>query len=74
MVILDQSSFYPTSGGQANDIGTMTIEGFDVVFNVIDVLKVGKCVLHKIDQVLPEDGVIGKTVNGTVDSGRRGQL
>ena len=72
LVILDQSSFYPTSGGQANDIGTMTIEGFDVVFNVIDVLKVGKCVLHKIDQVLPEDGVIGKTVNGTVDFGRRG--
>ena len=72
MVILDQSSFYPTSGGQAHDIGTMTIEGFDVVFNVIDVLKVGKCVLHKIDQVLPEDGVIGKTVNGTVDFGRRG--
>ena len=53
LVILDQSSFYPTSGGQAHDIGTMTIEGFDVVFNVIDVLKVGKCVLHKIDQELP---------------------
>ena len=45
-----------------------------MVFNVIDVIKVGKCVLHKIDQVLPEDGVIGKTVSGTVDSARRGQL
>ena len=49
LVILDKSCFYPTSGGQANDIGTMTFEGIDVVYNVVDVLKVGKCVLHKLD-------------------------
>jgi len=32
-----------------HDIGTMTIEGIDKVFNVVDCIKVGKCVLHKID-------------------------
>ena len=26
IVILDQSAFYPTSGGQANDTGTLTIQ------------------------------------------------
>ena len=29
LVILDQSCFYPTSGGQANDIGTLCIDGID---------------------------------------------
>ncbi len=27
IVILDRSAFYPTSGGQVNDLGTMEIEG-----------------------------------------------
>lgn len=70
MVILDQSSFYPTSGGQANDTGIMTIEGIDTVFNVVDVIKVGKCVLHKLDQEVNQD-IIGKSVNGEVDAARR---
>ena len=72
LVILDQSCFYPTSGGQANDIGTLTIDG--TIYNVVDCIKVGKCVLHKLDQELPEDGVIGKSVNGSVDGARRMQL
>lgn len=75
LVILDQSCFYPTSGGQQNDIGTMTIEGIDVVYNVIDCIKVGKCVLHKLDQEVPADmELIGKTVHGSVDAERRMQL
>jgi len=75
LVILDQSTFYPTSGGQAHDIGTLIIEGIDRVYNVVDVLKVGKCVLHKIDEPLTDDqDIIGKNVNGTVDAERRFQL
>lgn len=74
LVILDQSCFYPTSGGQQNDTGTLTIEGIDQVFNVVDCIKVGKCVLHKIDSELPEEGVIGKPVNGSVCATRRAQL
>jgi len=62
LVILDKSSFYPTSGGQMHDIGTMTIEGIGKV-NVVDCIKVGKCVLHKIDMELAADvDIVGKTV------------
>jgi alanyl-tRNA synthetase len=43
---LDQSAFYPYSGGQAHDTGVLTIEGFDDPFKVNDVQKVGKVVLH----------------------------
>lgn len=49
LVILNQSCFYPTSGGQANDTGTLTIDGIDTVFQVVDAIKVGKCVLHKVE-------------------------
>lgn len=73
LVILDRSSFYPTSGGQQNDTGTLTIDG--QLFNVTDCLKVGKCVLHKIDADIPEEmDVIGKPVQGRVDAARRAQL
>mgnify|MGYP001626726516 CR=1 FL=1 len=75
LVILDQSCFYPTSGGQQNDIGTLKIDGIDKVLNVVDCLKVGKCVLHKIDEEIPADfEAIGKDVAGVVDAERRAQL
>lgn len=51
IVILDQSAFYPTSGGQQNDIGIMTIDGEK--YDVVNVEKVGKCVLHILDRSLP---------------------
>lgn len=50
IVILDESAFYPTSGGQLHDVGTMTIDGH--VYNVVNVEKVGKCVLHILDAEL----------------------
>ena len=75
LVILDQSCFYPTSGGQQNDVGTLKIDGIDNVLKVVDCLKVGKCVLHNVDQELPADfEAIGKTVEGVVDAERRAQL
>ena len=74
LVILDQSCFYPTSGGQANDTGTLTIEGIDKVYQVIDCIKVGKCVLHKVDEELPDTDLIGKAVQGSVNAERRSQL
>lgn len=46
LLILKESAFYPTSGGQAHDIGTLRVEGIDIEFNVVDVIKVGKSVLH----------------------------
>lgn len=75
LVILDQSCFYPTSGGQANDEGTLKIEGLEGDFKVLDCIKVGKCVLHKVDREIPEDFEFeGKAVEGLVDGERRAQL
>lgn len=74
IVILNQSGFYPNSGGQANDKGWMTIEGIE--YEVINVEKVGKCALHILNKELPgEKSVyIGKEVEGRIDTKRRMQL
>ena len=71
IVILNQSAFYPTSGGQMNDLGTLTIEG--ELYNVVNCEKVGKSVLHILDHELPLDKehYIGKEVSGTIDKARR---
>jgi len=75
LLILDESAFYPTSGGQANDLGTITIEGIEEPFKVIDVIKVGKVTLHKLDRELPEGNEIkSKSVKGEIDQDRRAQL
>jgi alanyl-tRNA synthetase len=73
IVILDKSLFYPTSGGQSHDIGTLEIDG--EIYNVVNVEKVGKCSLHILDKELPDrESFIGKTVKGKVDLKRRFQL
>jgi alanyl-tRNA synthetase len=73
IVILDKSAFYPTSGGQSHDIGTLVIEG--ETYRVVDVEKVGKCTLHILDrELLNHKSYIGKTVHGKVDLSRRFQL
>lgn len=48
IVILEESAFYPTSGGQLNDIGKLTI--LNEVYNIVNVEKVGKSVLHILDR------------------------
>jgi alanyl-tRNA synthetase len=73
IVILDQSAFYPTSGGQANDLGTLTISGF--IYKVIDVEKVGHCVLHVLDTALSDrDSFVNQSIVGEIDMERRRQL
>jgi alanyl-tRNA synthetase len=76
IVVLDQSSFYPTSGGQEHDTGKMWID--EVEYEVIDVMKVGPCVLHVLSPPLPAaatyDSYKGKTVRGLVNEERRSQL
>ncbi|MCF7871539.1 alanine--tRNA ligase [Candidatus Woesearchaeota archaeon] len=64
-VILDKTAFYPTSGGQIHDIGTMNEK------EIIDVIKQGNLVLHKVKnlQVKPGDFVECK-----IDYARRQQL
>lgn len=74
IVILDQSAFYPTSGGQQHDNGTITING--KLYNIVDGEKVGQCVLHILDREVEEQNeeLIGKGVECTVDFERRNQL
>ena len=72
IIVLDRSGFYPTSGGQANDTGTFTIEG--KVYHVDNVEKVGKVSMHIMREDLPESITIGSSVKGEVDQKRRIQL
>ena len=74
IVILDKSAFYPTSGGQQHDNGTITLLGKE--YQIIDAEKVGKCVLHILDRELEasNDEVIGKDAVLTIDPDRRNQL
>lgn len=74
IVILDKSAFYPTSGGQQNDVGKMTIDGKE--YEVVNVEKVGRSVLHIVEPPLEGDkeSYIGKAVTATVDEERRSQL
>ena len=52
----------------------MTIEGMGEV-NVVNVIKVGKCVLHQISTDVPDDvEIVGLQVSGVVDYNRRVQL
>jgi alanyl-tRNA synthetase len=60
-VILDQTAFYPTSGGQQHDMGTI-----DNVA-VTDVFKIGKVIVHRTFGELKS----GKTVRCVVDRDRR---
>jgi alanyl-tRNA synthetase len=65
-VILDQSAFYPVSGGQLSDKGTL--EGSKVV----DVFKQGPYIVHVLESK-PKFHV-GAVVHGDIDFERRAQL
>jgi len=65
-VILNRTAFYPTSGGQIHDLGT--IEGI----KVIDIYKQGSHVIHVLEK---SDGLkVRETVHGKIDFERRLQL
>jgi misacylated tRNA(Ala) deacylase len=64
-IALDRSAFYPTGGGQPNDIGTLG--GAPVV----DVQKADGLVWHRVEGPLP---AIGDEVHGEIDWNRRHAL
>jgi len=64
-VILNKTAFYPTSGGQLHDIGT--ISGC----NVIDVYKQGNVVVHVLDKVTFKER---ENVKASINFDRRLQL
>jgi alanyl-tRNA synthetase len=64
-IILDKTAFYPTSGGQINDIGH--IEGYEVK----DVIKCRNTIIH----IVPNNNFKqGDKVNCIIDESRRVQL
>lgn len=79
-IILDQTAFYPTSGGQMHDIGQISKDieenkDTSMLFDVVDVVKQGKIIVHIIDN---NDTKIqlkaGDTVKCFIDKERRQQL
>ncbi len=65
-VLLHKTAFYPTSGGQEHDVGLLE----DV--KVIDVIKQGAKILHKLET--KPSFKVGDVVSGKVDFDRRLQL
>ena len=68
-VELDQTNFYPTGGGEPNDIGKLISNGEG--FQIIDVSKEGDKILHKVDK---EGLKVGDRVKGVIDWERRYRL
>src|SRR5262249_1655373 len=71
-VALDRTAFYPTSGGQPFDTGTLvtrSFEGSEETLKVVDVLDEDDGgVLHVLDGAGP---AVGAIVRGTIDWARR---
>lgn len=61
-IILDKTVFYPRSGGQANDTGTLTRVKDNKEFQVVYVTKINEDVSHEVNDIGMEvgDKVIGK--------------
>jgi len=67
-VVLDKTVFYPTSGGQLHDIGSLSFKSGKV--KVLNVLKQGKYIIHLVSKGLKK----GLKVSCLVDRDRRVQL
>jgi alanyl-tRNA synthetase len=65
-IILDKTAFYPTSGGQVHDTGTINGE------DVIEVFKQSGIIVHVLKQFAAFD--VGDTVHGIIDFDKRLQL
>ena len=63
-VLLDKTAFYPTSGGQVHDLGTLN------GVNVVKVFKEGGYIVHVLEKALKK----GEKVKGEIDKKRRVQL
>lgn len=64
---LDRSAFYPTSGGQEHDTGTLEAEGRQPALTVSDVVDDEGTVWHVVDAPIG----VGVRVSGAIDAARR---
>ncbi|MFW9779046.1 MAG: alanyl-tRNA editing protein [Candidatus Heimdallarchaeota archaeon] len=67
-VVLDQTAFYPKSGGIANDLGSLTRKEDNGVFMVVYVGKFSGETSHEVDR---EGLAVGDEVTGKLDWERR---
>jgi len=78
IIILNRSAFYPTSGGQQHDVGQIEInyEEGPETYDIVNVEKVGKVILHILDRPLEKDNseLIGLSCKAMVQKKRREQL
>ena len=65
-VVLDQTAFYPTSGGQIHDSGTLAGE------RMVNVFKQGGVIVHELES--EHEFPVGEEVEGVIDGERRKQL
>ena len=70
-VALDRTAFYPTGGGQPNDIGVLEWDGGSA--RVVDVKKSGTTIWHHLDEDDPSPGT-AMPIEGRIDWSRRHQL
>lgn len=70
-VILNQTGFYPKSGGIDNDLGTLIRIDDGSKFNIVHVAKIKGNISHEIDLVGLK---VGDRVTGKLDWSRRYQL
>lgn len=66
-VVLDQTCFYPTGGGEPNDTGKLIINGTE--YEIVDTKKEGDDIRHFGNK--PFDAGVGDSVKGIVDWNRR---
>jgi alanyl-tRNA synthetase len=70
-LILDRTAFYPTSGGQIHDTGSLASENSDAKFRVTEVAdSENGHIVHYLEAPL-KDVQPGSRVHGTIDAARR---
>src|SRR5258707_305604 len=65
-IVLDRTAFYPTSGGQVHELGTMAADGKQIASTEVADEEDGR-ILHFASATL----TAGTKVHGSVDAGRR---
>jgi len=65
-IVLDRTAFYPTSGGQVYDLGTLAADGKQIAITEVADDEDGR-ILHFASEPL----AIGTQVHGSVDAARR---
>ena len=65
-IVLDRTAFYPTSGGQVHDLGTLTADGQQIAITEVADEEDGR-ILHFASEPL----ALGTQVHGAVDAARR---